>query len=60
MFETFVSTTNDKFKLAWEDKLGTEISEELWDKCLIAVRSCSVNSKNQLIQFKVTHRLHYV
>ncbi len=45
--------------MAWEDELGAELSDETWDRCLTAVRSCSVNIRHQLIQFKVIHRLHY-
>lgn len=42
-----------KFKLAWEDELWTEISEELWDKCLTIVRFCSVNSRHQFYSSKL-------
>ncbi len=45
--------------MAWEDELGAELSDETWDRCLTAIRSCSVNRRHQLIQFKVIHRLHY-
>ncbi len=45
--------------MAWEDERRAELSDETWDRCLTAVRSCSVNSRHQLIQVKVTHRLHY-
>ncbi len=59
LFESCVTASNGRFKVAWEDELGAELSDETWDRCLTAVRSCSVNSRHQLIQFKVIHRLHY-
>lgn len=45
-------------KIGWEDDLGIQVSETGWDKCLLSVYSCSINSGIQLIQYKV-HRLHY-
>ncbi len=54
-----VTTPNERFKVAWEDELGAELSDETWDKCLTAVPSCSVNSKHQLKQFMVIFHLHY-
>ncbi len=59
LFESCVTASNGRFKVAWEDELGAELSDETWDRCLTVVRSCSVNSRHQLIQFKVIHRLHY-
>lgn len=35
------------------------ISEDAWCKCLCSINSCSVNSRHQLIQYKVIHRLHH-
>lgn len=32
---------------------------QTWDRCLTAVWYCSVNSRHQMIQFKVIHHLHY-
>lgn len=31
----------------------------MWNKCLSKIHSCSINSRHQLIQFKITHQLHY-
>ncbi len=59
LFERFVTAPNERFKVAWEDELGAELSDETCDRCLTAVRSCSVNSRHQLIQFKVIHCLYY-
>ena len=44
---------------AWREELGIELSESMWTKCLSGIHSCSVNSRHQLIQFKIVHRLHY-
>ena len=46
-------------KLAWENELGTELSDELWEDSLEEVNTCSINSRHCLIQFRVIHRLHY-
>lgn len=46
-------------KIAWEEDLGIQVSETVWDKCLSSIYSCSINSRHQLIQYKVLHRLHY-
>lgn len=43
-------------KNAWEEELGIQIRTDVWEK---RIRSCSINSRHQLIQFKVMHRLHY-
>ncbi len=59
LFESFVTAPNERFKVAWEDELGAELSDETCDRCLTAARSCSVNSRHQLIQFKVIHCLYY-
>ncbi len=43
----------------WTRELGVMISEELWEESLSSIQYYSVNSRYQLIQFKVLHRLHY-
>ena len=43
-------------KLAWENELGTSISDELWEDSLEEVNTCSINSRHCLIQFRVIHR----
>uniref|UniRef100_A0A0S7EX59 LIN1 n=1 Tax=Poeciliopsis prolifica TaxID=188132 RepID=A0A0S7EX59_9TELE len=52
-----VDTT--KIKKAWEDELGQQLSDELWEEGLKSVQDCSVNARHNLIQFKTLHRLHY-
>ena len=51
--------TTSAIKLAWENELGTPISDELWDDSLEEINTCSINSRHCLIQFRVIHRLHY-
>ncbi len=46
-------------KMSWEKDLGIDISEDNWTNALQDIRSCSINSNLQLIQYKVVHRLHY-
>lgn len=46
-------------KDAWEEDLGIAIDDKSWETSLNAIHSCSINSRHQLIQFKVIHRLHY-
>lgn len=48
-----------RIREAWEEELGVELVGDVWDGGLSAVRACSVNSRHQLIQYKVIHRLHY-
>ncbi len=59
LFESCVPAHNGRCKVAWEDELGAQLSDETWARCLTAVRSCSVNTRHRLIQFKAIHRLHY-
>ncbi len=36
-----------------------EINDETWEECLRNVQKCSVNTRHNLIQSEVVHRLHY-
>lgn len=54
---TLLSAT--RYKQAWADELGTEMTDEVWDECLNGVHDCSVNVRHSLIQFKTVHRLYY-
>ena len=51
--------TWDKAKAAWEGDLGIELSEEMWQNCLLRIHSSSMCIRHGLIQFKILHRLHY-
>lgn len=62
----FVECLNDSrvpnsqyLKMSWEKDLGIDISEDSWAEALRGIRSCSISSNFQLIQYKVVHRLHY-
>uniref|UniRef100_A0A671XVP2 Reverse transcriptase domain-containing protein n=1 Tax=Sparus aurata TaxID=8175 RepID=A0A671XVP2_SPAAU len=46
-------------KEAWVSDIGEEISDVLWAQGLTKIKSCSINARLQLIQFKVIHRLHF-
>lgn len=46
-------------KTAWEEDLGIQVSETDWDKCFLSIYSCPINSRHQLIQYKVLNKLHY-
>ncbi len=52
-FATSVCTKH--LKAVW----STELNDEIWEEALLRIKSCSVNSRYKLIQFKVIHRLHY-
>ncbi len=58
-FKDEINFSSLYLKAAWEEDLGIQITETDWDKCLLSVYSCSINSRHQLIQYKVLHRLHY-
>lgn len=45
-------------KHRWEEDLGEEITEELWDVILRRVHSSSICSRHGLIQCKIVHRTH--
>lgn len=59
LFDNCITAQTEKIRRAWEEELGIELSESFWDRCLSKIHSCSVNSRHQLIQFKIVHRLHY-
>lgn len=46
-------------KNSWEEELGMQIGDDVWREGLARIRSCSISTRHQLIQFKVMHRLHY-
>lgn len=59
IFTAYEPAPTQHLKEAWEKDLGITISADDWDTCLSSIHSCSINSRHQLIQFKVIHRLHY-
>ncbi|KAA0701525.1 LINE-1 reverse transcriptase -like protein [Triplophysa tibetana] len=51
-------TPQHKIKFQWEEDLGEEISEELWDAILRRVHSSSICARHGLTQCKIIHRAH--
>ena len=59
VFASYESPSTQHLKEAWEKDLNITIDDVDWESCLSATHTCSINSRHQLIQFKVFHRLHY-
>lgn len=59
LFNSLVPVSSQSLKEAWERDLSLTISDEDWEIHLKDIHTCSINSRHQLIQFKVIHRLHY-
>lgn len=66
LVSNFVECLNDSrvpptqhLKMSWEKDLGIDISEDSWTEALRGIKSCSISSNFQLIQYKAVHRLHY-
>lgn len=51
-------TTND-IKTKWQEELGIDISEIVWDRAQSWVNGTSPCARLNLIQFKVFHRMHF-
>lgn len=58
-FSSTLDSSTIKMKQAWEGELDIEINDETWDEVLTNIKSCSINARLQLIQYKVVHRVHY-
>lgn len=50
---------SNRIKIKWEEEMGIEISDTLWEGGLEHIHQCSNNARHCLIQFKILHRLHY-
>ena len=48
-----------KFRRAWAEELGSEITEDTWKSILHKIHSSFINARHRLIQFKTVHRLYY-
>ena len=59
----YFSTNEDycpnHIKEKWEKELNIKIPDNKWETALKNISQCSVNSRLQLIQYKIIHRLHY-
>lgn len=49
----------NSIKVLWEEELGEEIPEELWEDALTNVHKSSICAKHGLMQFKILHRTHF-
>ncbi len=58
-FSSILDWSTIRIKQAWEGELGIEIEDKSWDEVLTNIKSCSINARLQLIQYKIVHRLHY-
>ena len=58
LFDNCNIVSTERIREAWHRELGIDLSDFFWERCLSVVQFCSVNSRHQLIQFKVTHNLH--
>lgn len=54
-----LNTSCDHIRVAWEKEAGINLPVDLWSEISERKHSCSINSRLQLIQFKIVHRLHY-
>lgn len=46
-------------KSQWEEDLGENISDEVWDSALHRVHSSSICARHGVIQCKIVHRIHW-
>lgn len=58
-FTSYGAVSTQHLKAAWEKDLDLTINDKDWETYLNDINKCSINSRHQLIQFKVLHRLHY-
>ena len=59
VFSEQVNYATHSLKKAWEEELGLQIDDMVWQEGLSRIQYCSINARHHLIQFKVMHRLHY-
>ncbi len=59
VFAAQTAPSTQHLRECWEREIGTTISDDAWCKCLSSIHTCSINSRHQLIQYKVIHGLHY-
>ena len=46
-------------KARWEEDLGEELTEEVWDAILLRVHGSSICARHTLIQFKLLNHIYY-
>ena len=52
-------TSLQHIKNMWEEDIGEEITEDLWEGILHRVHSSSISARHGLIQCKIVHRTHF-
>ena len=52
-------TSIQNIKNKWEEDLGEEISEDVWEDILHLVHTSSICARHGLIQCKIVHRVHF-
>lgn len=52
------SSSSEKFKISWDNEIGIQIPEDLWEEILEPVHKFSNDGKYCLIRFKIIHRLN--
>lgn len=53
-----LNSANLHIKCVREEDPGIRTDDDMWEE-ISRIQSCTVNVWHQLIQFKLTHRLHY-
>lgn len=48
-----------RLKGQWEEELGVEFTEDIWDSILDKIHSSSICLRHEVMQFKIVHRLHW-
>lgn len=56
---SFKNITMPKIKADWENELGVDLEEEIWESALLRVNNSTFCAKLNIIQFKILHRIHY-
>ena len=51
--------TMDHLRLAWQDDLSREITEDQWQRAPTQTHSSSICARHSLMQFKIIHHLHW-
>lgn len=62
IYNTLISLSSPSvhiYKSKWEVEIGEPIADEMWERGLEKVNTCSYSAKHCLIQFKIIHMLHY-
>lgn len=53
------SPSSDSFREQWQEELGVDVTDDVWQECIQNIYCSSINARHNLIQFKVVYRLHF-